>query len=256
MKNIKLLSITWSYEDKSDYKSSILYKSFVKTNLEKNFINIHFNRNNFKTLEDEFNIKYGFQYEYILYKIQLLIDQIKKVESEYIIYCDTNDVVCLENIELIDFPLDDSFIFSKEIHRYPNGESVSNWIPTSIYNDIDQNNKNFLNSGIFFTKKEIFLGLLERCIKEVLPLNYTNFGGDQGVYTYFYLNLNQDNLVKLDYNNDFFLSTYLLSPYNYEKKGSLIHSKFNSKPVYFVHDNGWNYGSPKFINHFKLYSDE
>ena len=98
MKNIKLLSITWSYEDTSDFDTSFLYKSFLKKNKIDNFINIHFNRNNFKLEEEEFQKKYGFQYEYILYKIYLLVNELKKLDSEYIIYCDTNDVVCLEDI--------------------------------------------------------------------------------------------------------------------------------------------------------------
>jgi hypothetical protein len=252
MKNIKLLSITWSFEEKSDYESSILYRSFIKKNKKENFINIHFNRNNFTNEEKDFQVKYGFQYEYILYKIYLLIDEIKKIESEYIIYSDTTDVACLEDIELINFPLIDSVIFSKEIHRYPNSESVTNWSPSHMYNEFDESQKNYLNSGIFFTKKTTFLELLNECVNNVLKLNYTNFGGDQGVYTYFYINLNKNNLIRLDSENEFFLSTYLLPINNYEKKDDLIYSTINNKCVYFVHDNGWNYGSPKFINYFNL----
>ena len=51
---MKLVSVTWSYEDESNVKDSILYKSFIKHNDESDFINIHFNRLNYDELEKKF----------------------------------------------------------------------------------------------------------------------------------------------------------------------------------------------------------
>jgi len=58
-------------------------------------------------------------------------------------------------------------------------------------------------------------------------------------------------LIKID-ETKYFLSTYLKSPNDFRKDDIGVYSlKTNSYPI-FIHDNGWNYGSPKFINHFNL----
>jgi hypothetical protein len=60
---MKLISITWSYEQEFNYKDTILYKSFIKNNIDDNFINIHFNRNDYLELESIFEKDYGYQFE-------------------------------------------------------------------------------------------------------------------------------------------------------------------------------------------------
>ena len=72
---MKLVSITWSYDHNFDYKNTILYKSFIKHNNENDFINVHFNRNDYIDLEKEFENYYGYQFEFILYKIKLFKDK-------------------------------------------------------------------------------------------------------------------------------------------------------------------------------------
>ena len=59
---MKLISVTWSYSQESNVKETILYKSFIKNNNEFDFVNIHFDRNNYLGLEKEFETKYGYQY--------------------------------------------------------------------------------------------------------------------------------------------------------------------------------------------------
>ena len=78
---MKLLSITWNYTDESNYKDSLLYKSFIKNNDDKDFINIHFNRNEYSELEKDFENNYGYQFEFILYKIFLLKSTIPRFSS-------------------------------------------------------------------------------------------------------------------------------------------------------------------------------
>ena len=58
---MKLISVTWSYSQESNVKETILYKSFIKNNNEFDFVNIHFDRNNYLGLEKEFETKYGYQ---------------------------------------------------------------------------------------------------------------------------------------------------------------------------------------------------
>jgi hypothetical protein len=244
---MKLVSITWSYEPQFDYKNTILYKSFIKNNVEGDFINIHFNRNDYLDLEKEFENRYSYQFEFILYKIFLLKDKLKMVDDDVIVYCDTNDVVCLDNINNLKYI--DGIIFSSEMNKYPNDNS--SWCPVSSYSEWNLKNSFYLNSGLIVTTKELYLNLLETAIDNVLPLNYKNFGGDQGIYTYYYIN-NLIPKIKLDETCNHFLSTYLTSRSWYENEnGRLRHKITNTLPM-FVHDNGWNYGSPRIIEGFNL----
>lgn len=244
---MKLISITWSYDHHFDYKNTILYKSFIKHNNEDDFINIHFNRNNYIDLENEFENYYGYQFEFILYKIKLFKDKLKDIDDNLIVYCDTNDVVCLDNINNLKY--NSGIIFSSEKNKYPSDNS--SWSPLSSYPERNITNNLYLNSGLIVTTKELYLKLLENTIEIVLPLKYKNFGGDQGVYTYYFIN-NLSPKIILDETCQHFLSTYLTSRSWFENEnGRLIHKLTNTKPM-FVHDNGWNYGSPRIIEGLNL----
>jgi hypothetical protein len=248
---VNLVSVTWSFDDSFDAENTFLYRSFIKNNDKNNFYNIHFNRNNYLELEKEFNIKFGHQYEFLLYRIFLLKDTLLKYNFDTIIFSDINDVVCLYNISKIDFELKDKIIFSSEKHRYPNEINITNWLPTYKYNLEDENSRTYLNAGLCIGKKETFIKLFDKCINYVFPKEYKNFGGDQGVFTYHYIN-NENNKIILDRETKYFLSTYSDSPSNYTyENGEFKNIKTGQLPL-FIHDNGWNYGSPRFINHFKL----
>ena len=47
MSRIKLVTVTWSYDDTYEINDSFLIKSFLKYNDESDLIKIHFNRNNY-----------------------------------------------------------------------------------------------------------------------------------------------------------------------------------------------------------------
>jgi len=242
---MKVLSITWSYNDDLIYKDSLLYKSFIKYNSANDFLNIHFNRNNYIDVEEKFKNKFGFQYEYILYKIFLLKEKLNIINDNFIIYADTNDVVCISNIlKLNNFLPDNHVLFSSESNQYPSAGKL--WNSYSIKNI---SKDTFLNSGLFMGSKKNIERLLNKCLEDILPLEYKDFGGDQGVYTYNYINY--DDII-LDTTNNIFLSTYLKSSdsYNFENN-RIVCKKNNTKPI-FIHDNGWNYGSPRFIEKFNL----
>lgn len=247
MKNIKLLSITWSNDQTFDYKNTILYKSFIKHNNDNDFINIHFNRNEYSELEKDFENNYGYQSEFVLYKIFLLKEKLKEIDDGIIIYCDTNDVVCLDNINNLNY--NGGTIFSSEKNRYPNDNS--SWKPSSSYPEWNLNNNIYLNSGLIVTTKKLYLNLLDNVIGNVIPLNYKNFGGDQGVYTYHYIN-NLSPKIILDETCEFFVSTYLTSPNCFEKIGERLKHKLTNTTPMFIHDNGLNFGSPRIIKNFNL----
>jgi GR25 family glycosyltransferase involved in LPS biosynthesis len=235
-KNMKLITITWNYEDSYDISDTFLYKSFIKNNNPDNLIQIHFNRNNYKDLEDQFSEKYGFQYEYILYKVYLLMDRIKNVSADYIIMADAFDTVCLDDINTI--TPNNYILFSSEANIYP--YSKGDW-GVSDYSEENINSKNFLNSGLIMAPKGDYINLLYNAIHNILTHNLKSFGGDQGIFTYHYLNKSTP-IIHLDKNCNLFLSTYL------RDHNSFVKDKL---PI-FVHDNGWNYGSPRFIEKFNL----
>lgn len=247
---IKLISVTWSYEDIFNIENTFLYRSFIKHNDKENFYHIHFNRRNYQKLEEEFNNKFGYQYEFLLYRIFLLREELTKHEFDVIVFSDTNDVVCLSNLNEIKF-YENKIIFSFEKHRYPNESNITNWEPNYKYGVEDDVSRTYLNAGLSIGTKDDFIKLFNECIEIVFPKEYKNFGGDQGVFTYHYLNVKNNNIL-LDKTNKYFLSTYSDSPSNYEFINGRIKVLNSNQTPIFIHDNGWDYGSPKFINHFKL----
>lgn len=253
MCDIKLVTVTWSNEDEPNIDESFLVKSFLKKNKKSDLINIHFNRNNYEQLENEFKSKFGYQYEFLLYRIFLLKDILVNLNNDLLIFSDTGDVVCVDNIQILKDKIPNNIIFSSENHRYPNEDNILNWELNYKYPKKNYNDVNFLNAGISFGSRINFINLLSECINEIFPKKYTNFGGDQGVFTYYYINNNlQTNLIKLDNEYEIFLSTYSKSYHDfYYEDGKLINYTYKTRPL-FIHDNGWNYGSPKFISHFNL----
>lgn len=233
---IKILTITWSYDDFFDIKKTFLYQSMIKNNSPSNFLHIHYNRNNYSELEKIFNNNFGFQYEYILYKIYLTKNKIQDFNCEYIIFCDANDTVCLGNINNI-IPKN-NILFSSEINQYPSSLGDFEGLNYSIE---DQKNKKFLNSGLFFCSTKQYYELLDSVITNILNKNIKSFGGDQGVYTYHYLSYKEPRII-LDSDCELFFCSFSK---HYE---NFINYKF---PI-FVHDNGWNWGSPRFIEKFNL----
>lgn len=244
---MKLITVTWSYSDVSDIKDSILYKSFIKSNEDTNFINFHFNRFNHSDLEKKFESQYGVQYDYILYKIFLLRDLMSSINEDILIFSDTNDVVCLGDINQISF--EGGIIFSAEKHQYPN--NITEWEPVSSYSDKNIIELNFLNSGLVISTKKMYEQLLDSVIEKILPLNYNSFGGDQGIFTYYYINEFLPK-ISLDSGRTIFVSTYLTGEDWYKiEEGKILYKPTDSYPI-FVHDNGLNFGSPKIIEKYNL----
>jgi len=245
---MKLLSITWSDTDEYDLKATPLYKSFIKHNNEKNLFHIHFNRNEYKDLESNYNNKYAYQSEFILYKILLTYNFLLKTNDiEDFIYADTNDVVVLDNIDKVVAPK--KILFSCEKHQYPKNAT---WLSQKNYSNENITQNIFLNSGLFVTNKTFFTNFLHNCILNILPHEFKDYGGDQGIYTYYYINLNENKDITLDVETKYFLSTYLRSPDMFTfSDNKFINKEYNTSPL-FVHDNGWNYGSPKFRERFNL----
>lgn len=233
---VKLLTTTWSYDSHYDIQNSFLYKSYIKNNDSRNIIHIHYNRSDYKDLEKEFEATYGFQYEYLLYKIYLTKDIVVNIEADYLIFSDATDVVCLGDINTINPP--PHILMSSEINQYPS--SMGDWGGLE-YSSEERQNRNFLNSGVYIASKQAYTALLNSVINNVFSKKLKSFGGDQGVFIYHYLSKNEPKIL-MDKDNTLFLSTFSRNPESY----------VNYNFPMFVHDNGWNWGSPKFIEKFNL----
>lgn len=233
---VKLITVTWSFEDSYNLENTFLYKSFIKKNNLKNLVHIHYNRNNYIELERDFQNKYSTQSEYILYKLYLTLDKIKDIEADHLIFCDANDVVCLGDINSIVF--NNGVLFSSEANQYPSSLGDFGGLDYSLE---EQTKKEYLNSGLFIADKISYIELLENVINKILPTNIKSFCGDQGVFTYHYLS-NQNPKIELDKSFNLFISTF-----------SRDHNDFiNFNFPMFIHDNGWDWGSPRFIEKFNL----
>jgi FkbM family methyltransferase len=252
--SIKLITVTWSHQEHFEIEKTSLYKSFKRFNPNKDLIHFHFNRGKYLNEEQMFIQRFGIQSEYLLYKIQLLLEKIKSLDTQYIIFCDANDVTCLCDINYLPtiFDLDNHMIVGHEKNQWPTIDAKSSWPNYQDYRGYDSINKTYINSGIILAKKEMYISVLESMINNVMPTNIKTFGGDQGVFTYYYNN-NYSPEIKLDYGNLLAVNTFTRNTNEFyvDKENKLVSKQTGIKPC-FLHDNGWNHGSPKYHNHFEL----
>lgn len=251
--NIKVITVTWSHNENYEIEKTTLYRSFKKFNPHKDIIHHHFNRGHYWREESEFAQRFGRESEYLLYKIHLWRDIVRDIDADYIIFCDANDVVCLAPVdELISqFDLDNHIIAGHEKNLWPTPEAKQTWPDYNDYGIYDTEERKFLNSGMILAKKDMYVNMLDSMVDNVMSKGINTFNNDQGVYTYYY-NTGVLPKIKLDYSNKFVVNTFSRSHDEYYlENGRLISKKNGTSPI-FVHDNGWNHGSPKFLNHFEL----
>lgn len=243
---ISLITTAWGHGSSYPTESPLL-KSFAKHNPGKPVIYTYRDRNDYAVQEHKY-AKFGNQSEYVLYKVDLLRESVKLVETPYIVFADYNDVVCFDKVDsLVElFDLNSSVVFSSERNVYP--KSV---LPAYQYSAFDKSHSWHLNSGVILAKTELFVKLLDKVIDVYVKGERTIQGGDQGLYTMFY-NSGEEPRITLDYANLFALSTYDSNIEDYYVSGGRIWSKrYRTSPV-FVHENGYNYGNPKFLKKFNL----
>ena len=254
--DISLVTITWSNENSFDIESTSLYKSFIKFNPLNKVEHFHFNRGHFYQEEHEFYQRFGQESDYILYKIHLLKQKVKQIDSEYIIFSDANDVVCLGNVNLLPsiYDLDSHIIVGAEKNQWPVPEIKLTWPGFIDYSGFDVQNEFYLNSGMVLAKRENFVSMLESMESKILSTNINTFKNDQAVYTWHYT-ANHEPKIKLDYQLSFAVNTFKRSCDEfYLNKNNRLTSKSTGVTPCFVHDNGWNHGSPKFRDNFNLKS--
>ena len=259
MSNIKLVTVTWDHKESFDIEKTPLYKSFTKNNPGAELVHYHFNRSLYAEQEIEFGQKFSTQGDYILYKVKLLHEKLKELDSEYVLFVDANDVVCLGPIEtLINvFDLENYVVVGQEKNQWPMPIRKAEWLNYTDYDEQHVASKTFVNSGVILAKRTKYIDMLQSMIDNVLPTEIKTFGGDQGVFTYYYTTQLQPT-IQLDTQSILTVNTYLRSVDEYRiEHGRLISNETGNQPC-FIHDNGWNHGSPRYRDHFKLkiwYSD-
>ncbi len=255
MSLLTLVTLTWSHEQSFDIEKTTLYKSFKYFNPEKPIKHVHFNRGHFWKEESDFAQTFGPESEYLLYKIVKLHEVLQTIDTEYIIFSDANDVVCLNNVDYLlqSFELTDQVIVGAEKNQWPPKDTKETWKHFCFqdYSGFDAKNNFYLNSGMILATKANFLKMLQTMMDDVLTKGIKNFRNDQGVYTWYYTS-NLTPKIALDYNNVFAVNTFSRSVDEFELVDKKLRSKVNGNFPCFVHDNGWNHGSPKYVNHFQL----
>lgn len=250
---IKLISTSWGHHAANHYEHTNLYRTFVKHNSPENFVNIHFNRGSHQDLEHEYGSRLGQMSEYILYKVALTKNEVEKLDTDYVIFCDFNDVFCTGNVDHLPhvFDLKNKVVFSGERNDWPKADKKITWPDYCDYRGFDSQNRYFLNSGVQLASKENYIKLLENALDPFLCHNIQGHGGDQGVFTYHY-NCKRDPEIVLDYAHVFAWSTYDSNYDDYYVSDNRIYTKQYGTAPLFIHDNGSNYGGKKFVQHFGL----
>ena len=258
---LKLITATWSHEDSFDIYKTSLYKSFKQFNPTIDVEHFHFNRDHHQQQEQNFSARFGAESEYLLYKIQFLLEKVKKINSDYIIFYDANDVTCMRPVDyLLDmFDLEQTIVVGHEKNIWPTQERKNSWPNYTDYSEQDKNNRTFLNSGMILSRTDKFIEMLQSMIDNVFSTEITTFNNDQGVYTYYY-NMGMQPKIKLDYGNIFAVNTFCrnIDEFYLNKNNRLVSYETGVMPC-FVHDNGWNHGSPKYFEFFdlqKIYSSK
>lgn len=250
---IKLITTTWGHHDCNAYQHTPLYRSYIKHNDPENFVNIHFNRGNFYAEEAQYASELGQMSEYILYKVCMTAQEVAKLETDYVIFCDFNDVFCTGNVDFLPslFDLKNKVVFSAERNDWPKQDKKIGWPEYTDYLHFDSYNRFFLNSGVQLASKENYIQLLTNSLEPFLQHKIQGHGGDQGVFTYHY-NCKREPQIVLDYAHVFAWSTYDSNYDDYYVENNRIYNKtFGTCPL-FIHDNGTNYGGKRFVQHFNL----
>lgn len=252
--NVKLLTLTWSHEDNFDIQKTSLYQSFKKFNPDIEIIHHHYNRGHYQQKEIEYRNIFGDESEYLLYKIEFLLDKVKNINSEYIIFSDANDVTCVKSINHLFqiYDLENNIIIGHEKNMWPTQEIKNTWPNYTDYDDIHKKNRTYLNSGMILSKTNMFIEMLEKMVSDIFSTKIKNFKNDQGVYTYYYT-MGMSPKIKLDTSNNFALNTFSRSvdEFYLNNQNQLVSKETGVIPC-FIHDNGWNHGSPKYHNYFEL----
>lgn len=145
-KKIKLLTVTWGdYYDLTE--ASKIYQ----------IEHLHFNSVEYEKLEIDFLKKCGSNGKEILYKFYLLMEESKKINSNYIIFCNPNQISKITEMDnlIVKFDSENKFLF---------------------------NNHN----KIIFSKTDIFIEMLQTVLYQILILDHKNFTGDNSIFGYYH----------------------------------------------------------------------
>lgn len=151
---------------------------------------------------------------------------------EYLLHIDYSDTKFNRSyIELMETLISEGydFLISVEKKMWPPFESVNSWFNEEIVDE----EFNFLNSGVIFSKVDTFYGHLLSLEKIVEETNLSLWD-DQGVWQYY--DLHGKNLKK-DVESKYFFSTANLNDDDYSINDKKIFNLFGYSP-YIIHDNG------------------
>lgn len=245
---LTLITTSWNNNPNNSPTNSPLVRSWSHFNPKLPVIHQHYYRPDYSLQEKRYGELFGSQGEFLLYKISLMRDTLALVDTDYVVFCDYNDVFCVGEVEssLSLFDLDSVVVFSSERNMWPKPV-----LQHHNYQPFYQHNRYFLNSGVVLAKTDRYKSLLAEVQKSWIDAERQIMGGDQGAYVSHFNTTNEPPIL-LDHSAKFSLSTYDSDPNDYyAKDGRLVCKRTHNKPV-LIHDNGTNYGGQRFMERFKL----
>lgn len=246
---LTLITVSWNNNPSNVATNSPLIRSWSHFNPKCPVIHQHYYRPDYSKDEKRYGDLFGAQGEYLLYKISLMRDLLKLVDTEFVVFGDYNDTFCIGEISpslTESFDLDSCVVFSSERNMWPKPV-----LQHHSYKPFYQHNQYYLNSGVVLAKTDRYKSLLDSVHKNWIDAERQIMGGDQGAYVS-HFNTTNDPPILLDHTAKFSLSTYDSDPNDYYLKNNrLLCKKTHNQPV-LIHDNGTGYGGQKFMERFQL----
>jgi hypothetical protein len=161
--------------------------------------------------------------------------------------------VCLRNVDhlLGLFDLENNVIFGMEKNDWPKKTVRDTWEGYTDFDEFHIKNSYYLNASVVLVKKEVYINFLQSIIDNILPANAKDVS-DQGMFSWHY-NAKALPYIKLDTSSLFVVSTYNRPLEDYYMHDGKLYSSHNGIAPCFVHDNGFQWGSPQYQVQFDLY---
>lgn len=190
-----------------------------------------------------------------IFKMKEAIQNENILENDMILFVDAYDVLCFAGSEqeIMDkfHSYDCDLLIGAEMNSYPYG--YDDKYPLAEYNPT---NYKYINSGGFIGYKSAIIKLYSwKTDAEIIHI--CSDGGDQTYFIQYYLaHYNNDNHVKMDYNQMVFQNMFLVSWYDFVIKNGRLYNTILKQYPCFIHFNGLSYQTDTNANIMEVFVDK
>ena len=177
------------------------------------------------------------------------------LENDMILFVDAYDVLCFAGSEqeIMDkfHSYNCELLMGAEMNSYPYG--YDDKYPPAGHNPT---NYKYINSGGFIGYKSAIVKLYSwKTDAEIIHI--CSDGGDQTYFIQYYLaHYNNDNHVKMDYNQSIFQNMFLVSWYDFVIKNGRLYNTILKQYPCFIHFNGLSYQTDTNANIMEVFVDK